>query len=416
MKNNYLDGFKEFLLKEDSINKNTVPFLILWVKRCFEFNNLDFSNQIAEQQKNDFFRHFSQKHEDWQISQAKEALKWFTYFQAKSILPKKGLLSGNDKHWKALEANARKLLRLKHRSLSTEKTYIGWLRSFGAHLHFKPSEEISSADIQNFLTYLAIEREVSISTQNQALNALVFLYREVLGKPLREDELDAVKARGKRKLPVVLTKTEIKSVFSHLSGINKTMAMLIYGCGLRLNECLNLRIKDIAPERGILTVRSGKGDKDRQTVLPETLKAAILEQTEKVRTLFEQDRQNEIPGVSLPGALERKYPEAGKEWAWFWVFPSKRLSVEPKTQIVRRHHSSPANPQKAFKNAVNKANITKIASIHTLRHSFATHLLENGYDIRTIQELLGHSNLQTTMIYTHVASRNVLGVKSPLDE
>ena len=240
MKNNYLDGFKEFLLKEDSINKNTVPYLILWGKNCFQFNNLDFSGHIAEQQKNDFFRHFSQNHEDWQINQAKEALKWFTYFQTKSILPKKGLLSGNDKHWKALEADARKLLRLKHRSLSTEKTYIGWLRSFGAHLHFKSSEEILSADIQNFLTYLAVEREVSISTQNQALNALVFLYREVLEKPLKENELDAVKAKGKRKLPVVLTKTEIKSVFSHLTGINKTMAMLIYGCGLRLNECLNL--------------------------------------------------------------------------------------------------------------------------------------------------------------------------------
>ena len=416
MNNNYLEGFKEFLLKEDSINKNTVPFLTLWVQRCFDFSNQDFSKNISEQQKNDFFKYFSQKHADWQIDQAKEALQWFAYFQTKLNPPERTIVSGNEKDWKTIETDARELLRLKHRSLSTEKTYIGWLRSFGAYLNFKTPANVSSADIQNFLTFLAVERDVSISTQNQALNALVFLYRGVLKKSLTENELDAVKAKGKRKLPIVLTKLEVKSVFSNLTGINRIMAMLVYGCGLRLHECLNLRIKDIDTERNILTVRSGKGDKDRKTVLPETLKTAILDQIEKARTLYEQDRKNELPGVYMPGALNRKYPKAGQEWAWFWIFPSKILSVDPKTKLVRRHHSSSANLQKAFKKAVNISNINKPASIHTLRHSFATHLLESGYDIRTIQELLGHSNLQTTMIYTHVASKNILGVKSPLDE
>jgi integron integrase len=193
------------------------------------------------------------------------------------------------------------------------------------------------------------------------------------------------------------------------------MTMLTYGCGLRLKECLMLRIKDVNLEQNILMVWSGKGDQDRRTVLPETLKDDLIHHIGDVRTLFDQDRQENVSGVWLPGALEKKYPNAGKEWGWFWLFPSKSFSVDPRSLTVRRHHMHPGSLQKAFKVALGKAGIAKPASVHTLRHNFATHLLENGYDIRTVQELLGHKNLQTTMIYTHVTTKNILGVRSPLD-
>jgi len=270
-------------------------------------------------------------------------------------------------------------------------------------------------DLQDFLSHLAVEKNVSASTQNQALNALVFLYRNVLGKNT-ENELSAVRASTRRRLPIVLTPQEIERIFECLDGVPRLMAMLIYGCGLRLQECLRLRIKDVDLEQNMVIVRSGKGDKDRRTVLPESLKDEITRHSAAVKSVYEKDRKENISGVWLPDALERKYPNAGKEWAWFWLFPAKSLSIDPYTSLVRRHHVHPASLQKTFYDALRKAGIAKQASVHTLRHSFATHLLENGYDIRTIQELLGHTNLQTTMIYTHVASKNILGVKSPLDK
>ncbi|MCL5420957.1 MAG: integron integrase, partial [Nitrospirae bacterium] len=310
----------------------------------------------------------------------------------------------------------RNALRLRHMSYSTEKTYLMWLRSFTGFIAGKTPDDLTVADMQQFLSYLAVERKVSPSTQNQALNALVFVYRHVLDKIIGVDELNAVRAAYRRRLPVVLTVREAHSIFDKLSGIHRLMAMLIYGCGLRILECLSLRIKDIDIEQGIVIVRAGKGDKDRRTVLPESLKDDLIRHIAEVRSLYDNDRQEDINGVYLPGALERKYPNAGKEWGWFWLFPSKSLAVDPRTRVVRRHHMHPASLQKAFKTAAAEAGITKQASVHTLRHSFATHLLENGYDIRTIQELLGHRNLQTTMIYTHVATKNVLGVRSPLDK
>jgi integron integrase len=247
------------------------------------------------------------------------------------------------------------------------------------------------------------------------LNALVFLYRNVLDKKIG-NELSAVRSISRRRLPVVLTNKEIGRIFEYLEGVPCLIAMLIYGCGLRLQECLRLRIKDIDLEHNIVIVRSGKGDKDRRTVLPESLKDDIVRHIEAVKSVYEKDRRDNIGGVWLPGALARKYLNAGKEWPWFWLFPSGSLSVDPYTPLLRRHHVHPATLQRALYDAIRKAGIAKQASVHTLRHSFATHLLENGYDIRTIQELLGHANLQTTMIYPHVASKNILGVRSPLDK
>ena len=354
------------------------------------------------------------KHEEWQVNQADTALRLYDYFLSQTPLPNTGDPSPDKESWRSLEEKMREALRLRHRSFSTEKTYLLWLRNFGNFVNGKSPYQLEGRDLQDFLSQLAVEKKVSPSTQNQALNAIVFLYRHVLDKNI-EQVLTAVRAKQKRHLPVVLTTREVQSIFDQMSGTTKLMAMLIYGAGLRLQECLELRVKDIDLEQSTLTIRSGKGDEDRRTVLPEALKDDLIHHLSEIRSFYDQDRKNEIAGVWLPGALEKKYPNVGEEWGWFWLFPAKSLSVDPRSNTVRRHHVHPATLQKAFKTAVMKAGITKEASVHTLRHSFATHLLEKGYDIRTIQELLGHRNLQTTMIYTHVATKNILGVRSPLD-
>ncbi len=273
---------------------------------------------------------------------------------------------------------------------------------------------INEKHVKNFLTYLAVERHVAPSTQNQAFNAILFLFRHVLDKDI--DGLnDVVRSKKMRRLPVVLTKHEVSRLLDNMSGINLLMAQIIYGGGLRLQECVQLRIKDIDFDRNTIVIKFGKGGKDRETLLPEIVKDDLKQHIEKIKTLFEYDRKNNTPGVEMPLALERKYPNAGKEWIWQWAFPSQTLSVDPRTKIIRRHHIHPTNLQKHIRNAAIKAGINKRVTTHTLRHSFATHLLEDGHDIRTIQELLGHSSLKTTMIYTHVAMKNRLGVKSPMD-
>lgn len=353
--------------------------------------------------------------EDWQVKQADTALRFYDYFLSRQLKTPAEVSPGESTDWIFIEKKMQDALRLRHLAYATEKTYLLWLRSFRAFLKEKLPAQLLGYDLQDFLSYLAVEKKVSASTQNQALNALIFLYRHVLGKNV-DNELSAVRAQQRRRLPVVLTMKEIERIFEHMTGVQLLMAMLIYGCGLRLQECLRLRIKDVDLEQNLVIVRSGKGDKDRRTVLPESLKDDLIRHIAEMKSLYDKDRKDDINGVWLPGALERKYPNAGKEWAWFWIFPSKSLSVDPYTRQTRRHHIHQVSLQKAFYNALKKADIAKQASVHTLRHSFATHLLENGYDIRTIQELLGHANLQTTMIYTHVASKNILGVRSPLDK
>jgi integron integrase len=302
-------------------------------------------------------------------------------------------------------------IRLRHLSYSTEKSYLGWLTRFEAYVARAP-DTIAAIDVESFLSHLAVEGRVSASTQNQAFSALLFFFRHVVYRDL---EVDAVRARQRRRLPVVLSPGEVQRVLAELSNYFSLMARFVYGCGLRLQECLELRVKDVDFERGILTVRAGKGDKDRRTVLPEALRMVWQEHLGSIRAMHDTDRVNGLPGVALPMALERKYPNAGRDWGWFWAFPAANVSTDPRSGVVRRHHQHPSAFQKHFKHAVADAHIAKPATLHTLRHSFATHLLESGTDIRTIQELLGHTDIKTTMIYTHVASRNRLGVQSPLD-
>ena len=406
--------FKRYLTENARIRDKYVPYYLKWIAECHAYLNIPHGQTISAGGKQQFLHYMSKTHRDWQVKQADYAIRLYSFFLSRQGKQSPSGLSDIEKEWSTLEDETGKAIRLRHRSLNTEKAYLSWLRRFREFIGSESPLHLNGTDLQDFLTHLAVERRVSSSTQSQALNALVFVYRHVLDKDI-ENAIDAVRARQMRRLPVVMTVQEVEQIFDKMSGVHRLMAMLAYGCGLRLAECLKLRIKDIDLERGVIIVRAGKGDKDRQTVLPERLKDDLIQYISSVRSLHEKDREQDINGVYLPDALDRKYPNAGKEWGWFWLFPSQSLSIDPRTLVVRRHHIHPASLQRAFKIAVQQAGIIKKVSVHTLRHSFATHLLENGYDIRTIQELLGHQNLQTTMIYTHVATKNILGVKSPLD-
>jgi len=304
--------------------------------------------------------------------------------------------------------------RVKHYSIRTERAYVDWIRRFILFHGKRHPREMGTPELEAFLTHLAVERNVSPSTQNQALAALLFLYREVLHIEL--PWLDGVtRARKPPRLPVVLSEGEVAVLLAQLEGTPWLMASLLYGSGLRLMEALRLRVKDVDFERGEITVRGGKGGKDRRTVLPDKLKPSLRAQVERVRTLHERDLLDGLAPVYLPHALSRKYPNAGRELSWQFLFPAPKPARDPRSGIIRRHHVHSANIQRAIKGAVRRAGIAKPATSHTLRHSFATHLLEKGYDIRTVQELLGHKDVRTTQIYTHVLNRGGQGVISPLE-
>jgi integron integrase len=307
----------------------------------------------------------------------------------------------------------RAAIRIRHYSPRTEEVYLGWATRFFASTR-GPLESLGDADISRFLSALAEQSHVSASTQNQAFNALLFLFKEVLKRD--PGPLDGVvRAKKPQRLPVVLSKEEVGLVLGRMSGTPKLMASLLYGAGLRLLECCSLRVKDLDFDVNQIVVRAGKGDKDRRTMLPAFSRAALQAHLLKVRAQHEEDLSRGLGEVELPGALDRKYPNAPKEWAWQWVFPATSHYVDSTTGKRRRHHLHETVLQRAFKEARIKAELTKAAGCHALRHSFATHLLEDGYDIRTIQELLGHADVSTTMIYTHVLNRGGLGVRSPAD-
>ncbi len=310
--------------------------------------------------------------------------------------------------------DVRGVMRLRHYSYQTEKTYIYWIRQYIFFHRITHPAEMGAAQVEAFLTYLAVEKSVSASTQNQALAALLFLYKEVLKTDLPWLE-GFSPAKKSSRVPVVLTKDEVKLLLKHLKGTNWLFANLFYGAGLRLIEALRLRVKDLDFGFKQIVVRDGKGAKDRFTVLPAVLIEPLQKQLDWARNLLEQDLRRGLGRVEMPFALERKYPKAETEWAWQFVFPSKSLSKNPRSGKTGRHHVSPSSLQKPFKESVRKSRIPKNASPHTLRHSFATHLLQDGYDIRTIQDLLGHKEISTTMIYTHVLQNNRLGVRSPAD-
>ena len=303
--------------------------------------------------------------------------------------------------------------RVRHFSIRTEDAYAAWAERFIRFHGIKHPGELAEPEVNAFLTHLAVERNVAASTQNQALAALLFLYEHVLGKPL--DQLAIVRANRPRRLPVVLTLDEVRLVLGRLDGVHGLFGRMLYGTGMRLLECLRLRVKDIDFTLRQITVRGGKGDKDRVTVLPAGVIADLHEQLRTARRLHEADLAEGFGRVELPTAIERKYPNAAAEWGWQYVFPSVKRSRDPRSGVERRHHLHEGAMSRAISEAIRSAGITKHATAHTLRHSFATHLIADGTDIRTVQELLGHESVETTMIYTHVLNRGGRGVTSPLD-
>ncbi len=313
----------------------------------------------------------------------------------------------------SLSGRVRAAIAARHLSPRTEEAYVSWIARF-LRQPGPPLAERGETEIGRFLSALAVEAHVGSSTQNQALNALLFLFRQVLGKEIGFVQ-GVVRAKKTQRLPVVLAKDEVRLILGAMSGTPRLMAALLYGAGLRLMECCRLRVKDLDFAQNQLIVRAGKGDKDRHTMLPAATRSPLLRHLEDVRLLHREDLRNGLGSVALPDALARKYPSAPKEWGWQWVFPAASHYVDGETGVRRRHHLHETVLQKAFKEARIKAGIAKPAGCHTLRHSFATHLLEDGHDIRTIQELLGHSDVSTTMIYTHVLNRGGRGVLSPAD-
>jgi len=308
----------------------------------------------------------------------------------------------------------RSFMRARRYSLRTEQAYLDWVRRFILFHAKRHPREMAETEIVEFLTHLATQRNVAASTQNQALSALLFLYQQFLGKKL--GRLDgALRASRPPRLPVVLTREEVRAVLAHVRPPYRLMAELLYGSGLRLLECLRLRVKDVDFGYSRIVVRDGKGAKDRVTMLPGRLRRPLKEHLAHAKAVHERDLQLGFGSVHLPDALERKYPNAHRSWMWQYVFPAAKRSVDPVSGRVQRHHVLEKSLQNAVANAVRATGITKPASCHTLRHSFATHLLDGGYDIRTVQELLGHKDVSTTMIYTHVLNRPGIGVKSPLD-
>ncbi len=308
----------------------------------------------------------------------------------------------------------RQAIRARHYSYRTEKAYIHWIRRFTTLYNTRHPAEMGEAEIGQFLSSLASNFRVSASTQNQALNALLFLYRKVFGKEIGYVN-GVVRAKRPTRLPVVLSRQEVRAILARLDGPEWIMGMLLYGAGLRLTECLRLRVKDVDFSCNEIRVRSGKGDKDRVTMLPSVVKEPLRRHLEQVRQNYDADVKSGSIGVPLPDALARKYPNAAKDWGWYWVFPASKLYGDPRSGVKCRYHIHESVLQKAVKEAVEKVGLAKPATCHTFRHSFGTHLLEDGYDIRTIQELLGHKDVSTTMIYTHVLNRGGSGVASPAD-
>lgn len=425
MLNNILPEYQKYLIFNKLVPEKNVQFYALWVSKFLSFSNKNeaFTVDIKIEK---FLESLSNDEEirDWQIEQAKTALHLYVnnFLEGDKSLMDPNYQKNN--HSKFPDFNAvidklRELIRLKHYSYSTEQTYIEWAKKF--HTFILDSKGIKfeidtldSNDVRNYLSYLALKQRVSSSTQNQAFSALLFLFKNVLNVELG-DLGDTVRAKRGTKLPVVLTVEDVQELFKQVKGRNLLIIQLIYGSGLRLMELARLRVKDIDFDSNMIFVRSGKGDKDRSTMLPEFVKPELKLHLDKVKVLHNEDVEKGYGEVYLPNALDRKYPNAPKDWGWQYVFPSERLSVDPRSGKIRRHHLSDKAIQNMVKGAVKKAGIVKNASVHTLRHSFATHLLMNGVNIREVQDLLGHKNLETTMIYTHVMRDMSNAPKSPLD-
>ena len=420
-------GFAHYLQTYGDVAPAHLKYCIRWIEAAYEHAGQSQDTLLDEEAESAYLWQIGKMYEKWQVKQAQHALSMYRHYLETEVANEdkanssdtssasKGEARQFDHVWREYAEKIREYLRLQQKSYRTEQTYLNWIRRFYSFVEGRDPRRLSAEEARQFLSHLSVKENVSSSTQNQALNALLYFYRNALDSDLG-DIGKAVRAPKKERLPVVLSQQEVQQLLSHLHGEGYLMAALSYGAGLRLSESIRLRVQDIDLERGVLTVRGGKRDKDRQTVLPNELIGPLREHLKAVRAVYDQDRKDNVAGVHLPKALARKYKNANKEWEWFWLFPADQLSVDPRTKEVRRHHVAQVTFQRYVKKAAKAAGIPKRVTVHTLRHSFATHLVEKGYDIRTIQELLGHSDVRTTMVYTHIASRNALGIRSPLDE
>jgi integron integrase len=420
-----LPEFQKFIAQHKLAPANQIPFHAYWVSKFLRFSNAqqDKSLDLRIQMFFDVLKK-DKKLLDWQLIQADNAIKLYIHhFLSNNTLalsPDTETATGEKfADVKTVKEKIREIMRIKHYAYSTERAYIDWFLRFHAYLTGIKNKDwkiqrANETDVQDFLSHLAIKKRVSSSTQNQAFNALLFLFREVLKIDLC-DLGKTVRAKRGPKLPVVLTQAEMRSILKNLEGKKLLLVHILYGTGMRLMEVARLRVQDIDFGTSSIIVRSSKGDKDRMTILPKVVKNKLKEHLAAAKKIHEKDLAKGFGEVYLPGALDRKYPNAAKEWRWQYAFPSATLSVDPRSGKVRRHHISPSSIQKIVAAAVRKAGIPKHATVHTLRHSFATHLLMNGVNIREVQELLGHKNVETTMIYNHVM-RNMAGApRSPLD-
>lgn len=425
MPENILSGFQEFLISRGLADKKHAPFYARWVGKFITFSKHNPGSDFAENRRK-FLEWISRSPatSDWQKKQAETALK--LYFEqydknAAAVLsePAEPVISARAGSPSILNALSN-AIRVKHYSFRTERAYTVWARSFLEYLASVKKKDIrekdlSSEDVRDYLSFLALRKKVSSSTQNQAFNALLFLYRNVLGIGL-DSVGEAVRAKRGPKLPVVLTKEEVLKIFEHVSGKDKLILQLLYGTGMRISELTCLRVKDIDFGSGLIFIRSGKGDKDRSTILPEYLRKGLVAHIEEVKKLHEKDLAAGYGEARMPDSLNRKYPKAAKEFGWQFAFPSAKLSPDGLDGKIRRFFMTPKAIQNAMANAVKKAGIIKHATVHTLRHSFATHLLLDGVNIREVQQLLGHNHVETTMIYTHVIRDISNAPKSPLDK
>lgn len=424
------------VLEEVGVPEKHRPFHLRWVRQFLSRNKGRDWMKLREPEISAFMEHLQQKSgiEDWQVQQALDAIVlYFERFcgielgeielemapKSTSAEPpepaKPVIVAAKQKvDWKALEHAARSVLRTQHYSRNTEQTYLQWIRKYVEYHGWTKPSEMDGGHLSQFLGHLAVVERVSASTQNQALNAVIFLYRKVIGKEI--GEIDTFpRARVSRRLPVVCSRNEVQRLLGSIDGEEGLIVRLLYGTGMRISECLNLRVKDLDFGNNLIIVHSGKGNKDRRVPFPGALRDTLGEHLKVRRRLFEEDRKAGMHEVEVPHALAKKYSKAPYDWLWQFVFAAKQYSTDPATGAVRRHHIHEIRIQRAVKRAAREANLTKHITPHTLRHCFATHLLEGGQDIRTVQELLGHSSVNTTMIYTHVLNRGPLGVSSPLD-
>lgn len=424
--------FEKFILAE-GITRKYAHFYLMWGKKYVRFNNNEIPLNITDSDVAGFRDLLSSERNimHWQVEQALQAVSLLRQFLGSGIVRnasgeegktsepafKDSLAIVNAKEAQThrdLLHRAKSEIRYLHYSIRTEQAYAQWIGRFMRFHRGRSEDELSSHDIRDYLEYLAVHRGVSAATQNQALNALVFLFGKVLKKDLG-DIGEFTRARRPVRLPVVLSKNEMTRLLGILPETYSLMAGLLYGCGLRVMECVRLRVKDIDFDQSQIIVRDGKGQKDRVTILPDRYKDALNKQLQYVREIHRDDLKRGFGEVYVWPSLERKNRNIAREWIWQYVFPSTKLSVDPRSGRTRRHHIDESVLQRAVKKAARDADINKRVTCHTLRHSFATHLLESGYDIRTVQELLGHADVSTTMIYTHVLNKPGLAVKSPVD-